>query len=75
MQPLVGAQSEHQLEHLRVGDNALTVSLRIDEAGRGHNLETRIEPDHELGRHDFHWIEPNWVPSIWRGIEPSWLAG
>ena len=21
------------------------------------------------------WIEPNWVPSICRGIEPSWLAG
>ena len=32
-------------------------------------------PTMKSGGTTSHWIAPNCVPSICRGIEPSWLAG
>ena len=52
MQPLVGAKPEHQLEHRRIGGDALAVLDGIDEAGRGHHLEALVDADKKLRRND-----------------------
>ena len=75
VQSLVGAEPEHQLQHRRIGGDALPVLDGIDEAGRGHHLEALVDADEELRRNDRTWIAPNCTPSICRGIEPNWLAG
>ena len=50
MQPLVGAERQHQLAHFRIGSDLFTLDERVDQPGRRHYLETLIDADKELRR-------------------------
>ena len=56
MQPLVGAKPEHQLAHRGIGGDALAVLERIDQARRGHHLETLVDADEKF-RRNFHDLD------------------
>ena len=51
-QPLGGAESEHRLEHLRVGGDTLPLLDRTDEARGGQHFEALIDADEEFRRND-----------------------
>ena len=50
--PLFGAKRQHQLEHRRIGGEALAVLDRIDEPRRRHHLETLVDADEKFRRND-----------------------
>ena len=52
VQALVGAEAEHQLEHRRIGGDALALRQRADQARRRHHLEALIDADEEFRRQD-----------------------
>jgi hypothetical protein len=54
VQPSVGAKPEHELEHRRIGGDALAVLDGVDETWGGHHFETLVNADVELRRNDRH---------------------
>jgi hypothetical protein len=75
MKALLGAKSEHELQHGGIGRDALAMLHGIHQSRRRHYLEALVHADKNSGGIFTAWIAPNWAPSICRGIEPSWLAG
>ena len=51
VQPFLGAKAEHQLQHRRIGGDALSVLHRLDQPGGGHDLEALVDADEELRRY------------------------
>ena len=49
---LVGAETEHQLAHRRIGGEPLSVRHGVDEARRRQHLEALIDADQKFGRND-----------------------
>ena len=60
-----------------VAAGALVVALTVGPAqAQDKTITMKITtPTKNSGGMTAHWIAPNCTPSIWRGIEPSWLAG
>ena len=51
MQPLCSAKSEHQLLHIGVGGDPLSMLKRIDKARSRHHLESFVDSNDKFGRH------------------------
>ena len=52
MQPLVGAETEHQLAHGRIGGKTLSAGHGLDEIGRRHDFEALVDAGKKFRRDD-----------------------
>ena len=75
VQPFVSAKSEIKLQDIRIGGNLLGLRRRCDETRSGQHSKRSSTPTKDSGGIIAAWMAPNWVPSICRGMVPSWLAG
>ena len=50
-------------------------AIELTRPGAAISSNRSSMPEMNSGGITAHWIEPNCMPSICRGIEPNWLAG
>ena len=75
VQTFVGAEPEIEFQDIRIGGDLLGLRRRLTRPGAASTSKRSSMPTKNSGGMTAAWIAPNWVPSIWRGIVPSWLAG